>query len=98
MSLVALDISLISLTEAHCHQILIFIGTTEALAIAILVCGVNNTIPMTPSPKEKKIFMTEQWICPKCGFPENFTPTCSLCQFENGKAEPESERSRKKYD
>lgn len=47
--------------------------------------------------EEKKIFMTEQWTCPQCNFPENFTPTCSLCNYENEKAAPESEESRKKF-
>ena len=41
--------------------------------------------------------MTNQWVCQKCGFPENFTPTCALCEFENPEVEPESEEQKKKF-
>lgn len=35
------------------------------------------------------IFMTEQWTCPHCGFPENFIPECANCNFKNKDAVPE---------
>ena len=38
---------------------------------------------------ENEIFMTKQWVCPVCNFPENFTPNCSLCGTRNSEAEPE---------
>lgn len=34
-------------------------------------------------------FITKQWQCPKCNFPENFTPECANCDFYNSKVEKE---------
>lgn len=28
---------------------------------------------------KRKLEMTEQWVCPNCNFPENFTHNCSMC-------------------
>ena len=46
---------------------------------------------------ENKIFMTNQWACPQCNFPENFTPTCAMCGYKNEKAEPESKEQSEKF-
>ena len=36
------------------------------------------------------IFITKQWACPICSFPENFTPECANCNYANKQVKPEN--------
>lgn len=46
----------------------------------------NGDNLLTP---DKEIYMTKQWECKNCHFPENFSPKCSLCGEKNPSPEKE---------
>lgn len=41
--------------------------------------------------------MKEQWVCPKCNFPENFLEDCAACGYNNPDTKPETEEQTAKY-